>query len=185
MVTPVHSGSYQVAATIVPEKSPYDGSYKIATIRANDGKIISNKSLRKFGDLYHGDPMFGEDDTYLLGTLPVTIKSFIRKMSGTLGYPHWPMDRTRLEHSGNLWFIGKINHDVRKGTIFALDGKTGDTVWKREVPGLEEILVYKGKLVAASFMVDQYRLSKSSAKNKLMALDEKTGKVFWTTVVPD
>lgn len=183
--TSIRYGDSQVAAVDAHEKSPYDGSYRIATIQANDGKIISNKSLRKFGDLYHGDPMFGEEDTYLPGTLPATIKSFIRKMSGTLGYPHWPMDRTRLEHSGNLWFIGKINHETQKGTVFALDGDTGKMVWKRDVPGLEEILVHKGKLVAASFMKYQYEPTKSSKKNKLLALDAKTGKVCWTTAVPD
>lgn len=175
----------QAAADDVSEKSPYDGSYRIIAIRASDGKIIQSKAVKNFGDLYHGDPMFGEDDTYLPGTLPATIKSFIRKMSGTLGYSHYPMDRTRLEHNGNLWFVGKINRETQKGTVFALDGETGKTVWKRDVPGLEEILLHKGKLVAASFMRYQYEPTKSSKKNKLVALDAKTGKVCWSTVVAD
>ncbi|MHB1458710.1 MAG: outer membrane protein assembly factor BamB family protein [Armatimonadota bacterium] len=185
MVTPTPYPGLQVAARDSSEVSPLDGSYRIVTVQASNGKIMKTKAVRDFKDMYYGDPLFGEDNTYLPGTLPATIKSFIRKMSGTLGYPHYPMDRTRLEHNGNLWFVGKINRETQKGTVFALDGVTGKTVWKRDLSGLEEILVYKGKVVAASFTAGQYGPSTRSKKNKLVALDAKTGKVCWTTVVPD
>lgn len=185
VITSIRYVSSQVVTDDVSWKSPYDGSYRIVTIRASDGRIISNKAFKNFGDLYHGDPMNGEKDTYLPGTLPSAVKSFIRKIFGTLGYPHWPILRTRLERNDKLWFIGKINRKTQKGTVFAFDDETGKTVWKCDVSGLWKILAYKGKLLAASFMADQYGPSTKLKKNKLLALDAKTGKVCWTTVVPD
>ncbi len=89
-------------------------------------------------------------------------------------------ERTSILRSGELLFIGRIEYEKNRYTLFAINCDTAQIVWHREVPALEYIILHKSSVIAATWPRPTHR---DQAKS-LMALDAQTGRVLWTAELP-
>ena len=89
-------------------------------------------------------------------------------------------ERTSILRSGELLFIGRIEHEKNRYTLFAINCDTAQIVWYREVPALEYIILYKSSVIAATWPQPSHR----DETKGLMALEAQTGRVLWTVELP-
>lgn len=146
----------------------HDPRFEKLLIRVKDGKILSRTTAT---DLREGVPK----------TLPKPVqKGLTRLLKSEDSY----MDRTRIEHLGNLWYVGRFQQD----TVTALNGNTGKIVWSRGFPGVADIKICGKSLIVAALQVGDWGWkgmpSRANAPGKLVSLDAETGRVQWAVRVP-
>ncbi len=82
---------------------------------------------------------------------------------------------TPLVHDGVMFLTNLMN------TVQALDAATGELIWENQVGPMQQIA--RGTMRNSALYEDKFILATTDAR--LVALDARTGKVVWTTVVAD
>jgi len=150
--------------------------FETLTVRAEDGAVLSRKRA--------GRPLEADD-------VPRALSPAVRRwLKGALLWKgHIPRGRTRIMRGDGLLWVGlresfqqreKRRLEVAQSRIFALREPDATVVWTRDVPGLSDILLDKGRLLVA-YNVPGWMAP--PRRPTVMALDAKTGRVLWSTVI--
>jgi outer membrane protein assembly factor BamB len=150
------------------------------------GKLFS---YGKWGDGPRGNPTVHEDHVYALGSYGDLVcvhatkgkelwrKSFVDDLGGVMmsewGYSEGPLvDGDRLI----------VTPGGAKGTLAALDRKTGDVIWRSE--GLTHAAPYSSVMISNAAGVKQYiqngYIVKEPGEGFVSGFDAKNGKPLWT-----
>lgn len=118
---------------------------------SDDGRIVSRDLARKLPSEWDTVPR----------TLPSPVLKRLARLLRMADGVFIP--RVRVYHTGDLWIVG-MRSGTDPGGVYAIHGRTGGLVWKRDVPRIDHMVLAGDRLVI---------------EQPLMALDPKTGHILW------